>query len=411
MNCEAIGAILDSHRSTRLTAAERTAVDTHLIACGDCAAAWHAQSELAELPLPPVPAALLDRALRAARVQPAVAPRRWRATFVVGGALLAGAALAGIAVVSLTDPPSAETAAAPTSATPTTAAADAATATDTNASLPPPAEAAPPSDAEVAAEFVNTSVQLVPFVRVPPVYPPEALAEKVEGRVTVELTVTATGEVEDAHVVESTDARFDASALTAVQQWKYLPRIVAGKRTATENLRTMLTFQLQPAPAESAVRRAYEPIGPGLPLDSKAFETTMLAAWQRVITDDLRGAELALDEFRATYALPAFTQGEVWNAYAYVYTLQANYDRAIDAYEAAIAIFTQAGMTPGVTQGRWVELANLYFARNQYDMALNTLLRPRRASNDATRRVSPEAQALLDKLRALGITEETVPPP
>jgi TonB family protein len=280
---------------------------------------------------------------------------------------------------------------------------------DTSAAASTPTDAAPPSDLGVAAEFINTSLQLVPFVRVNPDYPPEALTEKLEGRVIVELTVTATGEVEDAHVVESTDARFDASALSAVQQWKYLPRIVAGKRAATENMRTMLTFQLQPAPAESALRRAYEPIGPGLPLDSKAFETTMLTAWQRVITDDLRGAELALDEFRATYALPAFTQGEVWNAYAYVYTLQANYDRAIDAYETAIAIFTQAGMTPGVTQGRWVELANLYFARNQYDMALNTLLRPRRASNDATRRMSPEAQALMEKLRALGITEETVP--
>jgi hypothetical protein len=56
-----------------------------------------------------------------------------------------------------------------------------------------------------------------------------------------------------------------------------------------------------------------------------------------------------------------------------------------------------------------VELANLYFARNQYDLALNTLLRPGRAMNDTQRRLTPEAQALMEKLRALGITEETVP--
>jgi tetratricopeptide (TPR) repeat protein len=188
-------------------------------------------------------------------------------------------------------------------------------------------------------------------------------------------------------------------------QWKYLPRIVAGKRTATENVRTRITFQLAPTAPQAASQRAYQPTGPGLLLDSAAFETTMLAAWQRVIADDLRGAELALDEFRATYALPPYTQGEVWNAYGYVYTLQGSYDRAIDAYESAIAILAGTGMT---TQGRWVELANLYFARNQYDMALNTLLRPQRATPGSTRRASPEAQALLDKLSALGITEETI---
>jgi tetratricopeptide (TPR) repeat protein len=123
-----------------------------------------------------------------------------------------------------------------------------------------------------------------------------------------------------------------------------------------------------------------------------------------VIADDLRGAELALDEFRATYALRPFTEGEVWNAYAYVYTLQGSYDRAIEAYESAIAVFARAGLT----QGRWVELANLYFARNQYDLALNTLLRPQRANGGTERRWSPEAEALLEKLRALGITEESV---
>ena len=405
MNCDAIAAILDTHRSARLTAAERTAVDTHLVTCENCAAAWHAQDELLALRLPPVPPTLLDRALQAARVQPSQAPRRSRATLVVGAsALLAGAALAGIAVVSLTAPPSADTAAAPTSATPAPATAAPVTAEPIPV-VPAAAGAAQSSDGSTDVELVSTSVQLVPFVRVPPTYSPEALAVNLEGYVIIEFTVTATGEVEDAHIVESTDARLDAGALAGVVQWKYLPRIVAGKRAATENVRTRIAFQSQ-APNPAAMQRANTPTGPGLSPDSAGFATAMEAAWRRVIADDLRGAELALDEFRATYALRPFTEGEVWNAYAYVYTLQASYDRAIDAYESAITVFARAGLP---TQGRWVELANLYYARNQYDLALNTLLRPQRASTgDGARRFTPEAEALLEKLRALGITEETV---
>jgi TonB family protein len=320
--------------------------------------------------------------------------------------LLAGAALAGVTIVSMMprSPPA-----------PIVPSAASAPSTAPRASLDAlePVEAEEParrSDRATSIELVNTSLQLVPFVRVGPESPANARAANLEGRVVIEFTVTATGEVEDAHVVDSTDARLEASALGAVVQWKYLPRIVAGKRAATENVRTKITFQNAPTPpqtpAQAAIQRANEPAGPGLPLDSAAFEATMMTAWQRVIADDLRGAELALDEFRATYALSPFTQGEVWNAYAYVYTLQGSYDRAIDAYESAIAVFARAGLP---TQGRWVELANLYFARNQYDLALNTLLRPQRASDGGARRYTPEAEALLAKLRALGITEETVP--
>ncbi len=42
---------------------------------------------------------------------------------------------------------------------------------------------------------------------------------------------------------------------------------------------------------------------------------------------------------------------------------------------------------------------------------LNTLLRPQRANTGDAPRFTPEAEALLEKLRALGITEETVPAP
>ena len=37
------------------------------------------------------------------------------------------------------------------------------------------------------------------------------------------------------------------------------------------------------------------------------------------------------------------------------------------------------------TMGPWVPLANLYFARHQYDMALKTLLRPQRDAGAGAR--------------------------
>ena len=403
MHCNDVAAILDSHRSERLTAAERATVDEHCSTCEDCDAAWHAQMELAALRVPPMPATLLERALLAARVPPRAAPRRaWR-SIAIGTALFAGAALASVTIVSLTRSPSA-------GIPPSAGGEPSAQSESAQAIVVPNApdgaeERRGTTSTPTSVDRVNTGAPPVPFLRIPPNYPPDALAENLEGNVILESTITATGEVANARVVESTDDRLAAAALEAFVQWKYLPRIVAGKRAATENIRTAIRFQTSSTPTGAGIQRPLDPGAPGLPFDSAAFGATMMTAWQRVIADDLRGAELALDEFRATYALPPFTEGEIWNAYAYVYTLQGNYDRAIEAYEAAIAVFSRSAST----QGRWVELANLYFARNQYDKALNTLLRPQRATNDGARRMTPEAEALLAKLRALGITEESVP--
>ncbi len=403
MSCTDVASILDEHRTARLAPAERAAVDEHVAACADCAAAWHGHSELLALRVPAMPAPLLARVTLAARVLPLTRPRRTLRPLVIGTTLLAGAALASMTIVSLTRSPAPDTASS-TNSKPS------APSDSFGAAAPAGVEGVDeprntPGGARTSVEPVSTSLQLVPFVRVSPAYPAEALAaNKLEGRVVIELTVSAIGEVEDARVVESTDALFDAVSLDAVRQWKYLPRIVAGKRVATENVRTSVNYQTPKTPPTAATQQALAPIGPGLPLDSAKFQATMLATWERVIADDLRGAELALDEFRSTYALTPFITGEVWNAYAYVYTLQENYDRAIDAYESAIAAFERGGSQ----QGRWVELANLYFARNQYDQALRTLLRPQRGIDAASRRWSPEAEVLLDKLRALGVTEETL---
>ena len=56
--------------------------------------------------------------------------------------------------------------------------------------------------------------------------------------------------------------------------------------------------------------------------------------------------------------------------------------------------------------GQWTSLASLYFARHQYDKALKTLLAYKERSPRG--RISAEATAMIEKLRALGVTEETL---
>ena len=396
MSCNDVGSVLDTHRTARLAPAERAKIDAHLAVCGDCSAAWHAQSELLALRVPPVPSTLLERALLASRLPQSAPARRARMPLVVGAALLAGAAAAAVTMSVLREQsePKVSSLVEQSDSRGTT---DAAPQRAVEVEGP---TATPPGDGVTSVDLVNTSLQLVPVVRVVPNYPPAAESKGLEGSVTMKFTVTANGLVEDATVVESSDTVFEPAALLAIGFWRYLPRIVAGKRTDTADVRTTIHFRLQglrsPSPPPPPPSRNA--------LDAARQQQASANVWERLMRDDLRGAELALDELRATYQLTNFQLGEVWNMYAYLYTLEGNYDRAIDAYETAITAFARGGSS----QGRWVELANLYFARHQYDFALRTLLRSQPVGSGPPLRWSPEAAELIAKLSALGVTEETL---
>ena len=175
-----------------------------------------------------------------------------------------------------------------------------------------------------------------------------------------------------------------------------------------EGVHTIIQFQLagdkEPTPepsqaerekAEKAMRQ-YREYGAGL-----------VVALDRLAGDDFRGVELQLDEMQALYGTE---RADLWNFYGYLYTLEGNYSRAIDAYEQAVTVSLRAAFP---SSGPIVPLAKLYFARHQYDMALKTLLRPGLPTNGeaapgGNRRLSDEAMALLTQLRALGVTEETL---
>ena len=101
MKCNDIAAILDERSETRLSAAERCAVDEHLCSCAECACAWQGHAALLALPIPPPSVDLLKRALAAS-----LAPRPRRATrrIAFGAAILtAGAALAAVTLVTVSE--------------------------------------------------------------------------------------------------------------------------------------------------------------------------------------------------------------------------------------------------------------------------------------------------------------------
>jgi TonB family protein len=405
MNCTAIAAILDDHREARLAAAERHAVDTHLVDCADCAGAWHAQGALLALTVPAPAPALLDRVLAAvdAGARP---PRRPRRAVLIGVALVGGAALAAVAVtrlpVRLLARPAAPSAApqtTPAAASPAGAAASAiAPATRGTASRP--------IDATVIA------LSIVPIVRAAPDYPAEALQRGLEGSVTLRFDVAATGRLENVGIVDSTDPVFENAALAALAKWKYLPRLAEGKRVPSRNVQTVIRFALaKPGAPEhpSAPAAPPSPSDSYLKADFRTFNAAMEAAMDRTATDDFRGAELTLDELRARYALNGSQEGNVWDFYAYLYVVQGYYDRAIDAYESGLVAYARAGVP---SLGSWLPLANLYFARHQYDMALRTLLtyKERVRGTPAGQHPNPAADEFIARLRALGVTEATLPP-
>lgn len=400
MNCTAVNTIIDEHRERLLTATERKVVDAHLRDCGDCAASWFAHAELCAVTVPGMASALLDSVLGA--VNRSNPPRHGaRRAAVLGAVLLAGAALA-IGVVQLRGPVPdgaasgsiASRARPSAAATPSGAVQNSTSATRDTRSLP--------------VDTGAIDLTPAPVVRAAPDYPAAAQERRLDGSVTLQYDVNAKGTVENVSVVESTDAIFEEAAVTALSQWKWLPRIAAGKRVAALNQRTVIRFQVAGAP-HPGFQAALPPGAPSPQFDYAGFSAATETAWARVAAEDLRGAELELDEIRALYQPNGFQEGSLWDFYAYLYTVQGNYDRAIDAYEKGIASYAGGGVP---SQGSWLPLATLYYARHQYDVALRTLLtyKERIKGTPAERNRNPAADELIARLAALGVTEATLPP-
>jgi thiol:disulfide interchange protein DsbA len=103
MNCDTIDSILDDHRSTRLSPAERQDLATHLAGCIRCAGASSAHDALAGEEIAEAPPELFARVVgivSAARVHGYATRRRGRRVAVAAAAAAAAVALVAVAFVS-----------------------------------------------------------------------------------------------------------------------------------------------------------------------------------------------------------------------------------------------------------------------------------------------------------------------
>ena len=90
----------------------------------------------------------------------------------------------------------------------------------------------------------SISTDIIPLVRIPPRYPMRAANRRIEGHVTVEFTITKTGTVSDATVIDAKPSNiFNRAALEAIRKWKFKPKIVEG-RAVEQRARQTLQFKL-----------------------------------------------------------------------------------------------------------------------------------------------------------------------
>ena len=78
-----------------------------------------------------------------------------------------------------------------------------------------------------------------------PIYPAQAKASGVQGYVVVQYGVSEAGDVLDPQVVESQPPGvFDASALAAVQSWRYRPAVRDREDVAVSAMSSRLDYKL-----------------------------------------------------------------------------------------------------------------------------------------------------------------------
>ncbi|MEM1112513.1 MAG: energy transducer TonB [Pseudomonadota bacterium] len=85
---------------------------------------------------------------------------------------------------------------------------------------------------------------VIPVVRTAPTYPRAAKQAKLEGYVTMAVTIRPDGTVSGASVIESDPPRiFDKAAMDAMKRWKFRPKIVDGT-PQSQRARQTIEFRL-----------------------------------------------------------------------------------------------------------------------------------------------------------------------
>ncbi|HEX7081325.1 MAG TPA: energy transducer TonB [Gammaproteobacteria bacterium] len=92
----------------------------------------------------------------------------------------------------------------------------------------------------------GSDTEVVPLVRIPPEYPPRALSRGIEGWVQVQFTITETGAVKDAIVVDAEpEGVFEEAALRSIARWRYNPKVEDGVAVERVGVQTIIRFELE----------------------------------------------------------------------------------------------------------------------------------------------------------------------
>lgn len=100
----------------------------------------------------------------------------------------------------------------------------------------------PPPPAKKTESKINAAQ---PIKRVEPTYPASAISENQEGYVVMEFDITETGTTANIKVIDSSPKGvFDDSAMTALKEWHYKPRIQGGQALRQTGLLVQLDYKL-----------------------------------------------------------------------------------------------------------------------------------------------------------------------
>jgi TonB family protein len=94
-----------------------------------------------------------------------------------------------------------------------------------------------------------------PLVGPQPLYPKTMLGQRISGSATVTFLVTPAGWVKDPVVAEATDPALGEAALQAVKEWRFVPKVVNGRRVESR-VSIPFTFAPPTATQSAAVDRA-----------------------------------------------------------------------------------------------------------------------------------------------------------
>lgn len=103
MNCRDIARLLDDEDVRALPAAVHSDVQAHLATCRECARDWQIHAQLAEMPIPALPAGLRAQFMARAAQRPVIGAHR-RNRFLVIGAVVAMAAAAAVLTLQVDEP-------------------------------------------------------------------------------------------------------------------------------------------------------------------------------------------------------------------------------------------------------------------------------------------------------------------